>query len=61
MQGWTGETPTQTVECAALATALLQFRVTPPPRPVRRARIAADLRVDNSYFGQQAEALVEVV
>jgi hypothetical protein len=41
-------------------TATLVFRVRTDGRPVRRARVAADVTVDDRRFGQHAEALVTV-
>jgi hypothetical protein len=37
------------------------FRVQPAPGAVRRARIAADVRIGHRHLGQHAEALVTVV
>jgi hypothetical protein len=42
------------------ATAL-EFLVRPSASAVRRARLAIDMTVDGVRFGQQAEALVDVV
>ena len=44
-----------------LGTATLRFELRPNGTgPVRRARVAAELTVGESRFGQQAEALVDV-
>jgi glyoxylase-like metal-dependent hydrolase (beta-lactamase superfamily II) len=58
-EGWRSP-PAQEVELGAHAEALLRFELAAGPRPARRARIAADLTVDGTPFGQQAEALVDV-
>jgi glyoxylase-like metal-dependent hydrolase (beta-lactamase superfamily II) len=60
--GWTAEPAEAAVGLAALGEGMLRFEVRPGPgaRPVRRARIGADLTVDGVRFGQQAEALVTV-
>ncbi|HEX5801166.1 MAG TPA: MBL fold metallo-hydrolase [Gaiellaceae bacterium] len=58
-EGWPVP-PAQEVELGAHAEALLRFELAAGPRPARRARIAADLTVDGTPFGQQAEALVDV-
>jgi glyoxylase-like metal-dependent hydrolase (beta-lactamase superfamily II) len=58
--GWSAEPPTLRLGLAAGAEARAAFRVVVGDRPVRRARIAADLTVGTVRFGQQAEALVTV-
>jgi glyoxylase-like metal-dependent hydrolase (beta-lactamase superfamily II) len=45
---------------AAHGVAVARFVVRPAEAPVRRARVAADLSVGGTQFGQQAEALVDV-
>lgn len=54
--GWSVEP--DRVELAAPGDA--HFRVTPAAVPVSRARVAADVTVDGTRLGQQAEALVDV-
>ncbi|MFL5750608.1 MAG: MBL fold metallo-hydrolase [Chloroflexota bacterium] len=58
--GWTVEPSQRGMTLAAGAEATIAFRVRVNDRPVRRARIAADLTVGGRRFGQQAEALVTV-
>ena len=59
--GWTAEPAEVAMNVAALGEAQTDFVVRPgPDRPVRRARIGADLTVDGARFGQQAEALVTI-
>jgi glyoxylase-like metal-dependent hydrolase (beta-lactamase superfamily II) len=58
--GWP-EPAVHEVELDALGEETLRFRVeTAGIAPVRRARLAADLTVGESPFGQQAEALLDV-
>jgi glyoxylase-like metal-dependent hydrolase (beta-lactamase superfamily II) len=55
------EPPAQEVELDALGGEAVVFEVaTAGVTPVRRARVAADLTVGETSFGQQAEALVDV-
>ena len=56
--GW-GEPPAQELELGPLGEAAAAFAV-PAGAPERRARVAADLTVGETPFGQQAEALVDV-
>jgi glyoxylase-like metal-dependent hydrolase (beta-lactamase superfamily II) len=59
--GWP-EPAAQEVELAPLGEATARFELAVDGvEPVHRARIAADLTVGETPFGQQAEALVEVV
>jgi glyoxylase-like metal-dependent hydrolase (beta-lactamase superfamily II) len=58
-EGWPAP-PAQEVELGAHTEALLRFELAAGARPAHRARIAADLTVDGTPFGQQAEALVDV-
>ena len=58
-EGWPAP-PAQEVELGARAEARLRFELAAGPDPARRARVAADLTVDGTPFGQQAEALVDV-
>ena len=39
---------------------ILEFVICPPLVEVRRARIAVDMSVNGTRFGQQAEALIDV-
>jgi glyoxylase-like metal-dependent hydrolase (beta-lactamase superfamily II) len=58
--GWPEPAPQQ-IEVAALGEATARFELAlARVDPVRRARVAADLTVGETPFGQQAEALVEV-
>jgi glyoxylase-like metal-dependent hydrolase (beta-lactamase superfamily II) len=57
--GWPA-VPAQEVELEARAEALLRFELAAGLRPAVRARVAADLTVDGTPFGQVAEALVDV-
>jgi hypothetical protein len=58
--GWTSDPADGSVTLDGLAAATLSFRVRTHGRPVRRARVAADVTVDDRRFGQHAEALVTV-
>ena len=58
--GWNARPQSAQTRAGARAAVELRFEVKPAPRPVRRARIAAELTVDGVRFGQQAEALVDV-
>jgi glyoxylase-like metal-dependent hydrolase (beta-lactamase superfamily II) len=59
-EGWPAPEP-QAVELRPHGEATLRFELrTDGVAPVRRARVAADLTVGESRFGQQAEALVDV-
>jgi glyoxylase-like metal-dependent hydrolase (beta-lactamase superfamily II) len=49
------------VEVDALGEACVQFKVVPAGPPRRRVRLAANLIAGDRDFGQQAEALVDVV
>lgn len=56
--GWTAPAP-QEAELEAHGSAALAFELVAGP-PARRARVAADVTVDGTPFGQLAEALVDV-
>jgi glyoxylase-like metal-dependent hydrolase (beta-lactamase superfamily II) len=58
-EGWRVWPARQEVKADALEEVGTTFTVL-PPGPVRRARVAANLTVDDRDFGQQAEALVDV-
>jgi glyoxylase-like metal-dependent hydrolase (beta-lactamase superfamily II) len=55
--GWTAEPPAHELPLAAHEDATVRFRVAAGAGP---GRVAADLTVGETRFGQQAEALVEV-
>jgi hypothetical protein len=60
--GWRAEPATIMLRLAPRETANAEFAVVPPRGiRIRRARIAVDLTVADRRFGQQAEALVDVV
>jgi glyoxylase-like metal-dependent hydrolase (beta-lactamase superfamily II) len=59
-EGWSVEPREQEVELGPHGTAAIAARVRVGAVPVRRARLAADLVVGDTRFGQQAEALVDV-
>ena len=58
-EGWP-QPPEQRIELGAAAEAVLHFTVEAGQEPARRARVAVDLNVGDTGFGQQAEALVDV-
>jgi glyoxylase-like metal-dependent hydrolase (beta-lactamase superfamily II) len=59
--GWASPAPEQ-IDVSAHAEAAVRFRVEIPERvPVERARLAVDVTFGEVPFGQQAEALVDVV
>lgn len=57
--GWEATPPVHELELGAHGVAVARFRVR-VGAPVRRARVAADVTVGTSRFGQQAEAVVDV-
>jgi len=57
--GWP-QPPTQEAALPPLGEAVVRFAVVAGDAPVRRARVAADVTVGGTAFGQQAEALVDV-
>jgi glyoxylase-like metal-dependent hydrolase (beta-lactamase superfamily II) len=59
-EGWSVSPEAQDVPVPTLGQATVRFRVSTGATPVRRARVAADLTVGGTPFGQQAEALVDV-
>lgn len=60
--GWDVVPPVATVVMRPHEERAVAFAVSPPAgAPVRRARLAVDMTVDGVRFGQQAEALVDVV
>jgi hypothetical protein len=59
-EGWGVEPDEALAALTALDEGFADFHVRPSTAPVRRARLAADLTVDGTRFGQQAEALVTV-
>jgi glyoxylase-like metal-dependent hydrolase (beta-lactamase superfamily II) len=58
--GWAAEPTEHTIPLDAHQDTSVAFAVRVGERPVRRARIAAELTVGEARFGQQAEALVSV-
>jgi glyoxylase-like metal-dependent hydrolase (beta-lactamase superfamily II) len=58
--GWTAAPPSDSATVVAHGEVVLPFVLEPAERPVRRARVSAELVVDGVPFGQQAEALVDV-
>jgi glyoxylase-like metal-dependent hydrolase (beta-lactamase superfamily II) len=58
--GWTASPPEREVEVAAGGEATARFRVRAGPERAGRVRVAADVTIGETRFGQQAEALVEV-
>ncbi len=58
--GWSAEPPERTLLIGGRTSSTLTFRVQPAPFPIRRARIAADVRIGRRHLGQHAEALVTV-
>jgi glyoxylase-like metal-dependent hydrolase (beta-lactamase superfamily II) len=59
--GWQAEPALDGVRLAPHGEGTVRFRVRAGTTPVRRARVAAELAVGGIRFGQQAEALVDVV
>jgi glyoxylase-like metal-dependent hydrolase (beta-lactamase superfamily II) len=61
-RGWIVDPPIVTVSVRADEEAAVRFAISPPAGvTARRARVAVDMTVDGVRFGQQAEALVDVV
>jgi hypothetical protein len=58
--GWTVAPERHEVSVPGRGEAGLTFRVRPAGAAARRARVAADLTVGETAFGEQAEALVDV-
>ncbi|MDQ4035311.1 MAG: MBL fold metallo-hydrolase [Chloroflexota bacterium] len=59
--GWSAQPPSRTLDLDGRHDETVTFRVQPGPGPIRRARIAADVRIGRRHLGQHAEALVTVV
>ncbi len=59
-EGWEAEPPVQTAPLDGRAETTVRFRLRVGSSPVRRARIGADLSIDERRLGQHAEALVTV-
>lgn len=55
---WAADPPAMNILLGSGEEAALSFRVTPNGAPVRRARLAADLKVNGERIGQHAEALI---
>jgi glyoxylase-like metal-dependent hydrolase (beta-lactamase superfamily II) len=60
-RGWGCEPRDRCAFVESYGTTTFEFLVHPKGPPVRRARVAIDMAVDSVLFGQQAEALVNVV
>lgn len=58
--GWRADPPVHCVPLEARSGATVTFAVMAGPEPRRRARIAADVSIDDVRLGQHAEALVTV-
>ncbi|QHW33661.1 MBL fold metallo-hydrolase [Paenibacillus rhizovicinus] len=58
--GWHADPPESAITLAAKKETKLSVRVTPNGLPVRRARIAADLKVNGMRIGQHAESLITI-
>jgi glyoxylase-like metal-dependent hydrolase (beta-lactamase superfamily II) len=58
--GWTADPEVEEVELEEHGKAVVRFEVVPAGEPAPRARVAADVTVGETPFGQQAEALVTV-
>ncbi len=59
-EGWTATPEVEEVDLPEAGETLLWFDVTVGGEPVLRARVAADVTIGGTRFGQQAEALVTV-
>lgn len=58
--GWSADPPIQRVALDGRSNATLSFSLRTDGVPVRRARVAADVRIGERHLGQHAEALVTV-
>jgi glyoxylase-like metal-dependent hydrolase (beta-lactamase superfamily II) len=58
--GWSADPPVGTASLDARSSDIVRFRVRAGAAPVRRARIAADVRIGDRHLGQHAEALITV-
>jgi glyoxylase-like metal-dependent hydrolase (beta-lactamase superfamily II) len=58
--GWRTAPGTAPLPLPASGDATLRALIQPAARPIRRARIAADVTIDGRRFGQHAEALVDI-
>ncbi len=58
--GWAVDPTSVPVELPPDGEATLRATIRPAARAVRRARIAADVTIDERRFGQHAEALVDI-
>ncbi len=58
--GWSAEPPERTLLIGGRTSSTLTLRVQPAPFSIRRARIAADVRIGRRHLGQHAEALVTI-
>ena len=58
--GWAVDPTSVPLELPPDGEATLRATIRPAARTVRRARIAADVTIDERRFGQHAEALVDI-
>jgi glyoxylase-like metal-dependent hydrolase (beta-lactamase superfamily II) len=58
--GWCVRPDQRDVDLAPRSTGRAPFVLRAPAAPVRRAVIAADVSIDQTHFGQHAEALIDV-
>jgi hypothetical protein len=58
--GWAATPAIQRLALDGRSNATVSFRLRTDGEPVRRARIAADVRIGDRHLGQHAEALVTV-
>jgi hypothetical protein len=58
--GWSAEPPIGQLALEGRSNGTIRFRLRTSGRPVRRARIAADISIGRRHLGQHAEALVTV-
>jgi hypothetical protein len=58
--GWTADPEVEEIELGGHEEGVVRFAVVPAGASVRRARVAVDVTVGETPFGQQAEALVTV-
>jgi hypothetical protein len=59
-EGWAATPAECELTVAAGSEQVAEFRVRAGGEPARRARVAADVTLGDTRFGQQAEALVDV-
>jgi glyoxylase-like metal-dependent hydrolase (beta-lactamase superfamily II) len=59
-RGWVADPPLRRLRLEGRTGATVGFRLRTDGEPVRRARVAADVRIGERHLGQHAEALVTV-